>query len=220
MKKLTFAILFFVAVAQMAAPDHLRRLAAIRRIRSAEGLADGKTARIPPAPSTCRELSERARSISCLPAAAHRGRSATGQAGRGAVVVPRWKTRAHTVSNREGGLSRFTSTTWHGGRRGKLTSLDGGALGGEVGPRQLRAVLVSDIYPDWGVDPTCIKQKRPTPRVPNRQTARWSTVAFRHWNAWQEPTRATSSITRSAAPPRDLTPGSFGSSAVLRRWRR
>ena len=51
-------------------------------------------------------------------------------------------------------------------------------------------VVVSDIYPDCGVDPACIKDKTTAEGNAPTKARVLTGLLYRHWKAWQEPTRS------------------------------
>jgi dipeptidyl aminopeptidase/acylaminoacyl peptidase len=71
-------------------------------------------------------------------------------------------------------------------------------------------LVVSDIYPDCGVDPECIKEKTTAAEKRPTQARIITSLLYRHWKAWQEPTRThIIYVPLGAGGPRDLTPGAF-----------
>ena len=92
----------------------------------------------------------------------------------------------------------------------KVSDLQGGAASVKWLPDGSGFLAVSDIYPDCGVDPACINQKTATAAAAPSQARVIDTLLFRHWNAWQSPTRAhIVYVPLSGGTPRDLTPGAF-----------
>ncbi|HEX9501042.1 MAG TPA: S9 family peptidase, partial [Thermoanaerobaculia bacterium] len=91
----------------------------------------------------------------------------------------------------------------------KLTDLPGGAGAVKWMPDSKGLLVVSDIYPDCGVDPACIKDKT-TAAAEKPTSARIITsLLYRHWKAWQSPTRTHILYVPLTGSPRDLTPGAF-----------
>ena len=71
-------------------------------------------------------------------------------------------------------------------------------------------VVVSDIYPDCGVDPACIKDKTTAEGSAPTKARVLTGLLYRHWKAWQEPTRShIVYVPLDGGTPRDLTPGAF-----------
>jgi dipeptidyl aminopeptidase/acylaminoacyl peptidase len=127
----------------------------------------------------------------------------------GPVWSPDGKTIAY-VSNRDGSPKQVYLLDVATGQSRKLTSTAGGAGSVKWMPDGSGVVFVSDIYPDCGVDPTCTEQKNTAASSAPSKARVLDSLLFRHWNAWQEPTRAHvifQPIGGGAA--RDLTPGAF-----------
>ena len=127
----------------------------------------------------------------------------------GAAWSPDGKTIAY-VSNRDGGAHQVYLYDVAAGTSRKVSDLAGGAGTVKWIPDGTGLVVVSDIYPDCGVDPACIKDK--TTAAGNAPTkARVLTgLLYRHWKAWQEPTRShIVYVPLNGGTPRDLTPGAF-----------
>jgi dipeptidyl aminopeptidase/acylaminoacyl peptidase len=127
----------------------------------------------------------------------------------GAAWSPDGKTIAY-VSNRDGGAHQVYLYDVAAGTSRKVSDVAGGAGTVKWIPDGSGVVIVSDIYPDCGVDPACIKDK--TAAEANKPTkARVLTgLLYRHWKAWQEPTRShIVYVPLSGGAPRDLTPGAF-----------
>ncbi|MDP9360119.1 MAG: S9 family peptidase, partial [Acidobacteriota bacterium] len=126
----------------------------------------------------------------------------------GPVWSPDGKTIAY-VSNRDGGAHQVWLYDVAGGTSRKVSDLAGGAGSVKWMPDGSGLVVVSDIYPDCGVDPACIKNKATAEAAPTK--ARVLTgLLYRHWKAWQEPTRShIVYVPLNGGTPRDLTPGAF-----------
>ncbi|HUP44492.1 MAG TPA: S9 family peptidase, partial [Thermoanaerobaculia bacterium] len=113
------------------------------------------------------------------------------------------------VSNRDGNPKQVYIYELASGETRKLTNLRGGAGSVKWVPQSRALVLVSDVYPDCGVEAECTRttaaalEERPT------QARVIDSLLFRHWNAWQEPTRAHIIYHPLEGAPRDLTPGPF-----------
>src|SRR5207248_4451298 len=95
----------------------------------------------------------------------------------------------------------------------KVSNLQGGAGSVKWLPDGSGVVAVSDIYPDCGVDPACLKQKTDAAEAKPSQARVITSLLYRHWKAWQEPTRAHIVLqpinASTGGSPRDLTPGAF-----------
>ena len=121
---------------------------------------------------------------------------------------PDGKTIAY-VSNREGGAKQVYLYDVADGTTRKLSNLRGGAGSLKWTPDGTALLLVSDIYPDCGVEDDCSRaaaeaaEKRPT------KAHVIDSLMYRHWNVWQEPTRAHIVYQPLSGAARDLTPGAF-----------
>jgi dipeptidyl aminopeptidase/acylaminoacyl peptidase len=92
----------------------------------------------------------------------------------------------------------------------KVSNLSGGAGSVKWVPDGSGVVAVSDVYPECGVDPDCVKQKTNAPAQPKSSARVITSLLYRHWNAWQEPTRThIVYVPLNGSSPRDLTPGAF-----------
>src|SRR6185436_5248272 len=69
----------------------------------------------------------------------------------------------------------------------KVSDLSGGAGSVKWVPDGSGVVAVSDIYPDCGVEPACIKQKTDAAAATQSSARVISSLLYRHWKAWQEP---------------------------------
>ena len=67
--------------------------------------------------------------------------------------------------------------------------LQGGAASVKFMPNGIGVVVVSDIYPDCGVDPTCIKDKTTAAEKKPSSARIITSLLYRHWRSWQAPTR-------------------------------
>jgi dipeptidyl aminopeptidase/acylaminoacyl peptidase len=113
------------------------------------------------------------------------------------------------VSNQAGGAKQVYLYDVAAGTSRKLTSLAGGAGAVKWVPNGSGLVLVSDIYPDCGVDPQCAEQKDTAAEKAPSKARVIDSLLFRHWNAWVESTRAHIVYVPLTGAARDLTPGAF-----------
>ena len=114
------------------------------------------------------------------------------------------------VSNRDGGAKQVYLYDVAAGTSKKLTDLAGGAGSVKWVPDGSGLVLVSDVYPECGVDPKCTEQRDTAAEKAKTKARIFTGLLFRHWNAWQEPTRAhILYVPVKGGAMRDLTPGAF-----------
>jgi dipeptidyl aminopeptidase/acylaminoacyl peptidase len=124
---------------------------------------------------------------------------------------PAWSPDGKTiafVSNSDGGESQVYLYDVAVGTSKKVTDLAGGAGSLKWLPDGSGFVIVSDIYPDCGVDPQCVKEKTAAASQPSKGRVITS-LLYRHWKAWQEPTRSHILYVPLSGAARDLTPGPF-----------
>jgi len=127
----------------------------------------------------------------------------------GPAWSPDGKTIAY-VSNRDGGAHQIYLYDVAAGTSRKVSDLAGGAGSVKWLPDGSGLVAVSDIYPDCGVDPDCIKQKSAAEAAKPTKARVLTGLMYRHWKAWQEPTRShIIYVPLGGGTPRDLTPGAF-----------
>jgi dipeptidyl aminopeptidase/acylaminoacyl peptidase len=91
----------------------------------------------------------------------------------------------------------------------KLTNLAGGVGALKWMPDSNGLLVVSDIYPDCGVDPSCIKDKTTAAESKPTSARIITSLLYRHWKAWQSPTRTHILFVPLTGNARDLTPGAF-----------
>ena len=127
----------------------------------------------------------------------------------GPAWSPDGKTIAY-VSNRDGGAHQIYLYDVAAGTSRKVSDLAGGAGSVKWSPDGSGLVAVSDIYPDCGVDPGCIKEKTTAEAAVPTKARVLTGLMYRHWKAWQEPTRShILYVPLGGGTPRDLTPGAF-----------
>ncbi len=114
------------------------------------------------------------------------------------------------VSNRDGGAHQIYLYDVAAGTSRKVSDLPGGAGSVKWSPDGSGLLAVSDIYPDCGVDPGCIKEKTTAEAAVPTKARVLTGLMYRHWKAWQEPTRShIVYVPLGGGAPRDLTPGAF-----------
>ncbi|HSP34055.1 MAG TPA: S9 family peptidase, partial [Thermoanaerobaculia bacterium] len=118
---------------------------------------------------------------------------------------PAWSPDGKTIAYGAGGQVNLYDIA--AGMSRKASDLPGGASKIKWVPDGSAVVATSDIYPQCGLDPACIKQVS----APNASSARIITsLLYRHWKAWQAPTRShILYVPLNGGSARDLTPGPF-----------
>ncbi|MEA2164371.1 MAG: hypothetical protein QOK37_2498 [Thermoanaerobaculia bacterium] len=127
----------------------------------------------------------------------------------GPVWSPDGKTIAF-ASNRDGGAHQIWLYDVAAGTSRKVSDLAGGAGSIKWMPDGSGLIVTSDIYPDCGVDPACIKDKTAAEAAAPTKARILTSLLYRHWKAWQEATRShIVSVPLNGGAARDLTPGAF-----------
>ena len=126
---------------------------------------------------------------------------------------PSWSPDGKSIaylSNRDGGAHQVYLYDVAAGTSRKVSDLAGGAGSVKWLPDGSGVIVVSDIYPDCGVDPACIKEKTTAEGNAPTKARVLTSLLYRHWKAWQEPTRTHIVwVPLNGGAPRDLTPGAF-----------
>jgi len=113
----------------------------------------------------------------------------------GPAWSPDGKTIAY-VSNRDGATKQIYLWDVGNGATRKISNLQGGAASLKWLPDGSGLLAVSDVYPNG--------------TAPESTSAHIATsLLYRHWKAWQEPTRSHILLVPLNGDPRDLTPGAF-----------
>jgi len=207
MKKIVFAALLFAAPLFAIT---FEELASIRRIGAPQVSPDGKW--IAYDASTI-DLAGNARHSAVYLVPANGGESKQISDGTKQDEGPAWSPNGKIlayVSNKDGGPKQVWLYDVAAGTSRKLSDLQGGAGSVKWMHDGSGVVVVSDIYPDCGVDPVCVKDKTAAEEKKPTKARIITSLLYRHWNAWQEPTRShIVYVPLNAGMPRDLTPGAF-----------
>ena len=208
---LTFAAALLAAAALSAAPLTFDDLAAIRRIGAPQVSPDGKWI-VYDASSIDLGANARRSAIYLIPSSGGPAKRLTDgtKQDEGPVWSPDGKTIAYVSNRATGGAQQVFFYDVASGTSKQITNLQGGA-GSIKWLRDGSALLVvSDIYPDCGVDPPCIKSKVDAAEKQPSHARIITHLLYRHWKAWQEPTRShILFVPLNGGSPRDLTPGAF-----------
>ncbi|HEY6140435.1 MAG TPA: S9 family peptidase [Thermoanaerobaculia bacterium] len=207
MRKLAFLILLLAAPAFAIT---FEEMASIRRIGTPHVSPDGKWIAYD---ASNIDLAGNARHSAVYLVPSNGGESKKITDGTKQDEGPAWSPNGRTiayVSNKDGGAKQVWLYDVAAGTSRKLSNLQGGAASVKWLPDGSGVIVVSDVYPDCGVDPVCIKDKTSAEEKKPTQARIITGLLYRHWNAWQEPTRShLVLVPLNGGAPRDLTPGGF-----------
>jgi len=211
MKKLaTLLLLALPAFAQAKHPLTYDDLAAIHRIGAPQLSPDGKWI-VYDASTPDMAKNMRRSAIYLIPADG--GESKRISEGPGQDEGPAWSPDGKWiayVSDRDGGAKQVYLYEVATKKSHKVSDLQGGAGSVKWLPDGSGVIAVSDIYPDCGVDPACIKDKTTAEAAAPTKARILTSLLYRHWKAWQEPTRThVVYVPINGGAARDLTPGAF-----------
>ena len=212
MRKLFAAVLCLAATTAVAQQKHAMTftdLAAIRRIGAPQVSPDGKWIAYD-ASTIDLPGNYRRSAIYLMPAAGGESRKISD--GTKQDEGPAWSPDGRVlawVSNQTGGPKQIWLYYVGAGTTKKLPDLPGGASSIKWTPDGQALLVVSDIYPDCGVEPDCVKEKTTAAEAKPTQARVLTSLMYRHWKAWQEPTRTHILLQPINGTPRDLTPGAF-----------
>ena len=209
MKKLVVTL--FLAATVHAGTMTFDDLAAIKRVGAPQVSPDGKWI-VYDASSIDLAANGRTSAIYLIPATGGASKQLTDgtKQDEGPVWSADGKTIAY-VSNRtaDGTHQAFLYDVASGQSR-QATTLPGGAANIKWMPDGKGLVVVSDIYPDCGIDPPCAKAKADAAAKQPTKAHIITHLLYRHWTAWQEPTRShIVFVPLNGTFPRDLTPGPY-----------
>ncbi|HEX8171550.1 MAG TPA: S9 family peptidase [Thermoanaerobaculia bacterium] len=210
MKRLLFIVLFTTTLFAQH-PIAFEDLAAVRRIGAPHLSPDGKWV-VYDASTIDLAANVRRSAIYLVPSD---GSAPSRQISDGTKQdeEPAWSPDGKTiayVSNREGGARQVYLYDLATQKTRRVTSLSGGAGSVKWLPDAKALVAVSDVYPECGVDPQCTSQKDTAAGNRPSKARVITSLLYRHWNAWQEPTRThIVYVPLDGSAPRDLTPGAF-----------
>ena len=202
------ASLIFAATL-LAAPITFEDLAAMKRIGAPHVSPDGKWIAYD-ASTIDMPANYRRSAVYLMPATggAPRQISDGSKQDEGPAWSPDGKTIAY-VSNRDGNPKQVYLYDVASRSTRKLTDLRGGAGSVKWTPDGKALVFVSDVYPDCGVAIECTRSTAEALEARPTQARVINSLLFRHWNTWQEATRAHIVYYPLQGEPRDLTPGAF-----------
>jgi dipeptidyl aminopeptidase/acylaminoacyl peptidase len=208
------ALLLLVAIPLFAEPQpHPMRfedMAAMQRVGAPQLSPDGKWIAYDAATPRL-AVNAISSALYLVPAGGGKSRQIT--EGRRQDAGPMWSPDGRSlafVSTREGGAYQVYLYELAAGGSRKVGDLPGGAGALKWLPDGSGLVVVSDIYPDCGVDPTCIKDKTSAAEAAPTKARVITSLLYRHWKAWQEPTRShILYLPLNGGNLRDLTPGAF-----------
>src|SRR5438477_1953538 len=200
MRRLIYAFIIAFAVrAHAQHPITFENLAAIHRIGAPQISPDGRTIAYD---ASTPDLAANSSHSAVFLVTSSGGQSARIAEGGSPVWSPDGKNLAFISGNQV--------HLYSNGSTRKVTDLQGGAASVKWLPDGSGLVVVSDIYPDCGVDPTCIKSRVDAAGKAPTKARVITSLLYRHWKAWQEPTRThIVYVPLNGGSARDLTPGAF-----------
>jgi dipeptidyl aminopeptidase/acylaminoacyl peptidase len=198
MRKMALILLFVAVAAQAQHSITFEDLAAIHRVGAPQVSPDGKWIAYD---VSTPDLAANKSSSAIFLVPSHGGPTMKIADGSGPAWSPDGKTVAYISSNQ---VHFYVD-----GKSRKVTDLQGGAAGARWMPDGNALLVVSDIYPDCGVDPACIKDKTTAAEKKPSNARIITSLLYRHWKSWAAPTRTHIIYVPLTGSPRDLTPGAY-----------
>ncbi len=204
MKRAAAFLLFFLAATAFAQthPMSFEDMLSLRRIGAPQPSPDGKWIAYDVTTPDLK-ANKSASAVYVMPAAGGAARQLTDGSG------PAWSPDGRTLAFVKDSQAYLFDVA--AGTSRKVSDLQGGAGSLKWTPDGGALVVVSDIYPDCGVDPACIKDKSSAEESRPSKARVINSLLYRHWRSWTPATRAHIVLVPLAAgaAPRDLTPGAF-----------
>jgi dipeptidyl aminopeptidase/acylaminoacyl peptidase len=204
MKRATALLLLFVAATAFAQthPLTFEDLLSFRRIGAPQLSPDGKWIAYD-ASTPDLKANKSTSAVYLIPAAGGAARQLSEGSG------PAWSPDGRTIAFVKDSQAHLFDVA--AGTSRKASDLQGGAGTIKWTPDGNGLIVVSDIYPDCGVDPTCIKDRASAEESRPSKARVINSLLYRHWRSWTPATRAhiVHVPLVAGAAPRDLTPGAF-----------
>src|SRR5262245_54765877 len=180
--KRTALLFFFIATAAFAQhPLTFEDLLSFHRIGSPQPSPDGRWIAYDVATPDLK-ANKSSSAVYVMPASGGAAKRLTDGSG------PAWSPDGRALAiGKESEADRFDVTA---GASRKVSDLQGGAASIKWTPDGAALVVVSDIYPDCGIDPACIKDKTSAEDARPSKARVISSLLYRHWRSWTPATRA------------------------------
>ncbi|MBV9497395.1 MAG: S9 family peptidase [Acidobacteria bacterium] len=210
MRKLIAAVLTFAASAAIGQTQHtmtFNDLMAIRRVGAPQVSPDGKWIAYD-ASTIDLPGNYRRSAIYLVPSTGGESKKISdgSRQDEGPVWSPDGRTIAW-VSNQAGGAKQIWIYYVASGTTKTLPDLAGGASSLRWTPDGRALLAVSDVYPDCRLEADCVAGKKREQEAKPTQARVLDGLLYRHWKAWQEPTRSHVLLYTLDGTARDMTPG-------------